>query len=93
MGGLFWDGRDATLEKQAKGPFLNPLEMANPNVAAVVTKVQQSLYADRFREVFGPEAFTDPNRAYDFIAEAIAAYERTHERITRLKYVEIDFHV
>ena len=28
---------------------------------------------------FGPEAFADPNRAYDFVAEAIAAYERTHE--------------
>jgi len=79
VGGLFWDGRAANLEEQAKGPFLNPLEMANPNAAAVVAKVQQSPYADHFREVFGPEAFTDPNRAYDFVAEAIAAYERTHE--------------
>jgi len=79
VGGLFWDGRAANLEEQAKGPFLNPLEMANPNGAAVVAKVQQSSYADLFREVFGPKAFTDPNRAYDFVAEAIAAYERTHE--------------
>ena len=79
VGGLFWDGRAATLEEQAKGPFLNPLEMANSNAAAVVAKVQQSSYADLFREVFGPEAFIDPNRAYDFVAEAIAAYERTHE--------------
>ena len=79
VGGLFWDGRAATLEEQAKGPFLNPLEMANPNAAAVVAKVQQSPYADLFREVFGPEAFADPNRAYDFVAEAIAAYERTYE--------------
>lgn len=79
VGGLFWDGRAATLEEQAKGPFLNPLEMANPNAAAVVAKVQQSSYGGLFREVFGPEAFADPNRAYDFVAEAIAAYERTHE--------------
>ncbi|HUU18939.1 MAG TPA: cytochrome-c peroxidase [Sedimentisphaerales bacterium] len=79
VGGLFWDGRAADLEEQAKGPFLNPLEMANPNGTAVVAKVQRSPYADLFREVFGPEAFTDPNRAYDFVAEAIAAYERTHE--------------
>ena len=79
VGGLFWDGRAANLEEQAKGPFLNPLEMANPNGAAVVAKVQRSSYADLFREVFGPEAFTDPNRAYDFVAEAIAAYERTNE--------------
>jgi cytochrome c peroxidase len=79
VGGLFWDGRAATLEEQAKGPFLNPLEMANPNGAAVVAKVKQSPYADLFREVFGPDAFTDANRAYDFVAEAIAAYERTRE--------------
>jgi cytochrome c peroxidase len=79
VGGLFWDGRAATLEEQAKGPFLNPLEMANPNAAAVVAKVQQSSYGGLFREVFGLEAFADPNRAYDFVAEAIAAYERTHE--------------
>ena len=79
VGGLFWDGRAATLEEQAKGPFLSPLEMANPDAPTVVAKVQQSLYADLFREVFGPEAFADPNRAYDFMAEAIAAYERTPE--------------
>ena len=79
VGGLFWDGRAANLEEQAKGPFLNPLEMANPDAGAVVAKVQQSSYADLFREVFGPKAFADPNRAYDFVAEAIAAYERTHE--------------
>ena len=78
-GGLFWDGRAATLEEQAKGPFVNPLEMANPNAEAVVAKVQQSAYAGLFREVFGAEAFADPNRAYDFVADAIAAYERTHE--------------
>jgi len=79
VGGLFWDGRAATLEEQAKGPFLNPLEMANPNGAAVVAKIQQSSYADLFREVFGPKAFADPNRAYDFVAQAIADYERTRE--------------
>jgi len=79
VGGLFWDGRAATLEEQAKGPFLNPLEMANPNAAAVVAKVQQSPYANLFREVFGPESFADPGRAYDFVAAAIAAYERTQE--------------
>jgi len=79
VGGLFWDGRAANLEEQAKGPFLNPLEMANPNGTAVVAKVQRSPHAGLFREVFGPEVFTDPNRAYDFVAEAIAAYERTHE--------------
>ena len=31
----FWDGRAATLEDQAKGPVLNPVEMAMPDDAAV----------------------------------------------------------
>ena len=32
----FWDGRAADLEAQAKGPVLNPVEMAMPDEATVV---------------------------------------------------------
>ena len=35
VGGLFWDGREADLEGQAGGPFLNPLEMQMTDKAAV----------------------------------------------------------
>ncbi|MBP8304687.1 MAG: cytochrome-c peroxidase [Phycisphaerae bacterium] len=79
IGGLFWDGRASDLEEQAKGPFVNPLEMANPDEAAVVALVRTADYAPLFREVFGHDAWADPNRAYGYIAEAIAAYERTPE--------------
>lgn len=79
VGGLFWDGRAADLEEQAKLPFLNPLEMANPDEAAVVARVRTADYAPLFREVFGRDALDDPNRGFDLIAEAIAAYERTAE--------------
>ena len=48
LGGQFWDGRAATLEEQAKGPFVNPLEMANPDAASVVRKVRRSAYASLF---------------------------------------------
>jgi len=65
--------------EQAKGPFLNPLEMANPDARAVVEKVSESEYADLFRKIFGVAAFDDPNRAYDMVAEAIAAYEKSSE--------------
>jgi cytochrome c peroxidase len=77
FGGLFWDGRADTLEDQAKGPFLNEREMANPDEAAVVRKVMQSQEASLFLEVFGPETLADPEAAYDAVAAAIAAYERT----------------
>ena len=79
IGGQFWDGRALDLVEQAKGPFLNPLEMANPDENTVIEKVRRSEYADLFRAVFGGEAFKDPNEAYNMVADAIAAYERSHE--------------
>ena len=79
IGGQFWDGRAADLTEQAKGPFLNPLEMANPDEKNVVEKVQNLVYAGFFKNVFGASAFDDPNKAYNMIAEAIASYEESGE--------------
>jgi len=78
-GGLFWDGRVNTLEQQAKQPFLNPLEMHNPNKRAVVLFVRQSAYADQFEQVFGPTAFADVDAAFNHVAQSLAAYMRSHE--------------
>lgn len=79
VGGQFWDGRAANLAEQSKGPFLNALEMANPDEKTVVEKVRNSEYAGHFMEVFGAGAFDDPNKAYDMIADAIAEYEKSSE--------------
>lgn len=79
IGGQFWDGRAANLVEQAKGPFLNPLEMANPDKQTVVKKIHNSEYAALFREVFGADALDDPEKAYDYTAEAIAEYESSTE--------------
>jgi cytochrome c peroxidase len=79
IGGLFWDGRVNSLAEQAQGPPLNPLEMANPHTAAIAGKLRALSYAGLFTEVYGPDALTDPARAYDHMADAIAAYERTPE--------------
>ena len=76
-GGQFLDGRAATLEDQAKGPFLNPLEMANTSRQQVVDKVSAAHYASLFRHVYGSDAFSNTDAAYDRIADAIAAFERT----------------
>jgi cytochrome c peroxidase len=76
-GGQFLDGRAATLEEQAKGPFLNPLEMANSSKQQVVDKVRAADYAALFQNVYGEDAFNDTDAAYDRIADAIAAFERT----------------
>ncbi|MCL5269324.1 MAG: c-type cytochrome [bacterium] len=79
VGGLFWDGRADTLVDQAKAPFLNPLEMHNPNKVNVVNGIRRSRYARLFIRVFGIGAFLNTNRAYDCAAQAIAAYERSAE--------------
>jgi cytochrome c peroxidase len=77
IGGQFFDGRAATLEEQAKGPFLNPLEMANTSRQQVVDKVRAADYAKLFKRVYGADVFDDTDGAYDSIADAIAAFERT----------------
>ncbi len=79
IGGQFWDGRAATLVEQAKGPFLNPLEMHNPNKKVVIAKVRLATYAGMFVDVYGPGALDNVEVAYDLVADAIAAYEGTSE--------------
>ena len=70
----FWDGRAATVEEQAKGPVLNPVEMAMPDEASVVA-VLKSIpeYETAFKAAF-PDA-EDPI-TYDNMAAAIGAFER-----------------
>lgn len=71
----FWDGRAATLEEQAKGPILNPVEMAMPNEGAVLERLKaDSQYEAMFKQAF-PGASN--SLTYDNLAKAIAAFERT----------------
>lgn len=76
IGGHFWDGRADTLEIQALGPFLNPLEMNNATKRAVVDKIAAARYAPLFRQQFGANIFNDTETAYTQIGLAIAAFER-----------------
>lgn len=70
----FWDGRAADVEEQAKGPVLNPVEMALPNdQSAVAVLKSMPEYVAAFRKAFpgqaGPVTF-------DNMAKAIGAFER-----------------
>jgi len=70
----FWDGRAATLEDQAKGPILNPVEMGMASDADVIAKLKAIPgYAPLFAAAFPGEA--DPI-TYDNLAKAIGAFER-----------------
>jgi cytochrome c peroxidase len=77
VGGQFWDGRAPDLAAQARGPFLNPVEMANTTKGQVIGKVQISGYASSFTQVCGSNAFLPANveASYVCLSAAIAAYE------------------
>ena len=77
VGGQFLDGRASSLEDQAKLPFLNELEMNNPDEDSLVEKVRESAYADLFKSVYGEKSLDNPKQALDHMADAIAEFERT----------------
>ncbi len=70
----FWDGRAADVEEQAKGPILNPVEMAMPNEAEVTKRLEA---IDGYRKAFAA-AFPGEKQpiTYDNLARAIGAFER-----------------
>ncbi len=74
LGALFWDGRAASLEEQARQQLLNPIDMGMKDVAYVVDRIRQVPgYKPLFEAAFpGSEAVTG-----DGIVNALAAYERS----------------
>lgn len=74
-GGFFWDGRARSLQEQAGGPFLNPVEMANGSRAEVVAQLARAAYAEEFRRVFGADILSRPDAAFDRITLALQAYQ------------------
>ena len=70
----FWDGRAATLEDQAKGPLVNPIEMGMKDLTATIDRIRKIPgYKASFTKAFGAGDVVTLDNA----AKAIAAYERT----------------
>jgi len=68
----FWDGRAASLEKQAEGPMANPVEMAH-TLEGVVEKLQANPgYREEFKKAWGTDQIT-----IDMVTKSIASFERT----------------
>ncbi|GAB2622190.1 cytochrome-c peroxidase [Belliella aquatica] len=86
----FWDGRAATLEEQAKGPILNPVEMAIPHEGVLLDRLKDvKEYVELFESSF-PEhtnAIT-----YNNVATAIGAFERRLTTRSRFDdFMALDF--
>jgi cytochrome c peroxidase len=82
MGGLFWDGRAASFQRQALVPMLNPVEMANTSTAQVAGKLAASPYHAQFQQLFGQDILDQPDR---LVAEAMFA-------ISRFETEDVSFH-
>ena len=68
----FWDGRAASLEKQAEGPVQNPVEMAH-STRGVEERLNANLeYRAEFERAFGSGEIT-----FVEVEKAIASFERT----------------
>lgn len=78
IGGQFLDGRAATLEIQAIEPLTNPIEMALPNAATVVERIQEnSIVKKMLIAQFGADLFADSDRTLAAIGASIGAFEKT----------------
>jgi cytochrome c peroxidase len=70
----FWDGRARTLAEQARGPLLNPVEMAMPDARAIIAALRSiPAYGPAFQAAFPGQA--DP-LTFDNLGRAIEAFER-----------------
>jgi cytochrome c peroxidase len=70
----FWDGRAPDVEEQAKGPVMNPVEMAMPSEALAVAVLESMPdYVGAFQKAFPGEK---QPVTFDNMAKAIGAFER-----------------
>ncbi|MCA8270974.1 cytochrome-c peroxidase [Burkholderia sp. AU30280] len=75
QGGMFWDGRADTLQQQAFGPLLNPVEMANASIDDVARKLAQSSHRAQLEQLFGARVFDSPQLVVSEAMFAIARYQ------------------
>ena len=72
---LFLDGRESSLEGQALGPFLNPIEHGLENKQQILDVVLSDAdYSQQIQQVFN---ITEHEISVQHVAKAIASYERT----------------
>ncbi|PHK75179.1 cytochrome c peroxidase, partial [Salmonella enterica] len=67
----FCDGRAATLQEQAGGPPLNPIEMASKSWDEIISKLDKNPVLKKDFQAVYPQGFTGEN-----ITDAIAEFEK-----------------
>ena len=69
---FFWDGRASSIEDQAFGPVVNPVEMHNTWANVEVSLQNTPDYPDLFLEAFGTSTIDST-----LVSKALAQFERT----------------
>jgi cytochrome c peroxidase len=78
---MFWDGRAPSLEGQAQGPMVNPIEMGAQKHQQIVDRIRAIPgYREHFEKVFGTSV------TLDGMAKAIATFERVAALSGNSKY-------
>ena len=71
----FWDGRVPSLEEQAKGPFVNPVEHGLKDFSPILKVIKSDKeYLSLFKKAFGINA---EKIGIEHVVKAIASFERT----------------
>ena len=74
QGGMFWDGRADTLQDQALGPLMSPVEMANTSIKALAAAIAKS-HGSEIALLGGKSMLDDPASLVAEAGFAIARYE------------------
>lgn len=84
IGGQFWNGRANNLVAQAKGPLLNPTEMAMPSEWSVIQRLKEDRqYHQLFKKAYNIDikqislGAPEVQATFHSVALAIAAFERS----------------
>ncbi|QEH33305.1 Cytochrome c551 peroxidase precursor [Aquisphaera giovannonii] len=78
---MFWDGRAPSLEGQAQGPMINPIEMGAQKHQDIVERLRKVPgYKEQFAKVFGTDV------TLDGMSKAIATFERVAALSGNSKY-------
>jgi cytochrome c peroxidase len=78
-GGRTWDGRADSMHDQARLLLLSPFEMANASSEAIVQKVERGAFAERFRDTFGADIFSDSARAFKGVLLSLEVFQQSPE--------------
>jgi cytochrome c peroxidase len=78
VGGMFHDGRAASLKEQAEGPPLNLGEMAMPSKQDVLNRLLENEdYIASFSMLFDEKVLTQSGDAFAAMSKAISVFEKT----------------